>query len=445
MSIERDSISVDSFSFAPSSSIGSFSSFESSLDLSGGSFNPTTNFSDFVPMTSEFISPISLDTGFEKTIIPSAFEVGLADINLNPDVVAEIAETVEVPQSYYDAFEEPTPEEIFTPPTYLESIIEPTFITEPEITEIPDEILETPTLEILDRKIVEEALEETAIVNEEIIQEIIPELVIQNAEQMVSEDVIVEAAEELISLSETTSILPDVISEPVIIPEVIQASRTYESLVTAGIEEAQATELVQTALIKSGIELEAAQQIVTEITTGTETDLEVEQIIAEEIEISEEEKEEKQERKTEYKFVIDEKALKEREAALGKALVKAPSELKDGKETVDIYQVIKELPTESEKPSVISEILDQTGILIISADGDESYREAINALRSLDKLSKEVVFQRGREIFEKLPPVRIAETGIAVKEIDVERVLSSKLDSILKTKKYITYNKPNNN
>lgn len=487
MSIEGESTSVASFSSAPSSSIGSFSSFETS-GLSGGMFNPSTSFADFAPMTSEYISPISLDTGFvvnQPTEIPSVFEIGLADINLDPDVPE-----YQIPQAFYDAFEKPSAEE-FTPPSYLESIprlapsfdklrtplaqdysLEPTFIEMPELAEISAEILEAPSLEILDRKIeelvpdlqpIEEVFNEATIVeeiiqsevvatitDENIIQEIIPESVPfdslaqdNSVKEIVPAIIIGEAAENLVSLAEAPPILPDSISEPIVIPNAIQAATTLESLKVAGIEEAQATELVRTALIQSGIEPEAAEQILTQITQQTKTAVE-EQIMVDEIEIPEREKEERQERKTEYKFVVDEKALAERESALGKALDKAPLILKDGKETVDIYQVIAGLPTESEKPAVISEILDQPGIPIVP-DGDESYREAVNALWSLDQLSKEVIFRRGREIFEKLPPVKISETGKAVKEIDVERVLSSKLDPILKTKNFITYNIPNNN
>ncbi|MFA5932514.1 MAG: hypothetical protein WCV81_05970 [Microgenomates group bacterium] len=421
MSIEGVSISGDGFSSAgvgisaPSSpgigmgsefsSFSSFSSFETS-GLSGGSLNPSIDI---------FNSP-SIDI----TPIPSIFNESFADINLDPDVP-----TYEVPQAFRDAFTEDSVEEILIPSSYLESIIEPSFFSEPEIVEISDEILEAPLSQILDREI------EEALTEENIIQEIVPELVIQNIEQMVSEDVIVEVAENLASLSEVTSILPEILSDPISIPEAIQASITYESLITAGIEEASATELVQTALIQSGTEPEAVAQIMKQTIIKSEqkvTEIEKTEVIEEEV--AEEEK--KQIKKPQYKFVLDAEALAKRDEALKKAVEGIPEEM------IDAEIVAAGMPTEIENRAVKSGILTKNMLDFLSPfyQGDGAYRLFVAAIGKLGLKTKWEILQKGWELNRRFIPVTISESGQEAGEEDVKRVLNPKPNAVLNLRNF---------
>jgi len=81
--------SSPSISSSPSlgGEIGSSFSFASTVPLSapaeislGGTFS-SASFLDYSPMAAADLGPISLDTP-----IPSVFETGLADINLDPDL-----------------------------------------------------------------------------------------------------------------------------------------------------------------------------------------------------------------------------------------------------------------------------------------------------------------------------------------------------------------------
>lgn len=355
-------------------SISSEFSFANTAPLSapaeislGGTFS-SASFLDCSPIASVDLSPSPMS-------VPSVFETGLADINLDPDLPS-----YEIPQVFTDAF---SSEELLDPPLFSEQInvldiptiasespvIEQiNYSTEAKLTELFGEPLTALKLEILDRKVEDlTGFEPTLVkivlpkVNESIIQEIAAEVIDQNIEQVVSGPALQEAVKELAILTEMPAVLPEE-------PSYAKAS--------AG-----------------------------------------------------EEKKKKKKKEFNLKFVVDLKALANIYQALKKAVALAPAKAEKGKDIIDSNDVGALMPTEVENPGIKSGIL-PAYILEWFNYGDGAYREAVVGIKNLGLRSRQSILEKGFAIHRNLPPVTFATIGQEVEKADVERVLAHKPDPI---------------
>ncbi|MDD2822480.1 MAG: hypothetical protein PHQ59_00185 [Candidatus Daviesbacteria bacterium] len=452
MSIEGESISVDSFSSVGAgisalsspgigmgsefSSFSNFSSFETS-GLSGGSLNPGVDI---------FSSP-SIDI----TPIPSIFNESLADINLDPTIPS-----FEVPQIFQEAFTDNFAEDILTPPTYLESILEssrPSSVFDIPIETNIDTIFEQTNFmpdieepisqpeEFADLKapVIEEIVQSEAIfdlIDENIIHQPIPELISLDTDQ-INDEPVFKAAEELVSLSEQSPALSEIVTTSIetseilqisdqAYPEIAQATIAYESLITAGIAETQAVELVENALIQAGNEPEIVTQMMVQAQLKSEQKVSV----VEEVEAIEK-AEERVQKEAQYKFVLDEDALANRDEVL-KLAVESVIEGAEGEEIIDARIVAANMLTEIENQAVKSGILTKNILEVVSLfyQGDGSYRLFVSAIGKLGLQSRLEILKRGLEFNRKFIPVTIAENGKRAEEEDVKRVVNHQPNSI---------------
>jgi hypothetical protein len=132
-----------------------------------------------------------------------------------------------------------------------------------------------------------------------------------------------------------------------------------------------------------------------------------------------------------YKFVVDENALASRNSALEQAVGKAVFVDAEGNELVDSKAVAANMPTESESPDIMSEILPKFVIEVFGLEkGDGSYRPFVEAVSGLGIIAPNSILESGQKINNELPPVAVKPSGREVGEKDVERVFEFKREPI---------------
>lgn len=443
-----------SFSFADTAPL----SFSPDLSA-GGSFEPGFDFGieNSVPSVFETgLSDINLDPDLPAYQIPEAFRVGLADINLDPDItetnnyeVPEVFEIglaesnldpgisdIEIPQVFQDSFKE----DLLVPELYSEAVniidlpyIEPqnniieqiNYSIEPEIAQAEAKIL-VEDCRVLAAASPRNDSNELAVTPE-------PQIEIQAQDQTAINEVQKIGKVEIVENEDIPGIA---------LPQMQQSIQTYEALINAGIKTEQAGILVEQALIRAGTEPEVAQKVATQIKTGAliKTKNQVKQEAREELE-EEDEEEKKKKKIKKLKFVVDGRALTERDSAFKRAVDQAPGEIKNGMEIIDSNIAVALMPTEVERVSVKSSILSPYEIELFGIEpGDGSYREATERIRNLGKISRKDFYLKGYDIFRALPPVAIEEDGQEVKEEDVDRVRRNNPDPIRALRKIVVYN-----
>ena len=423
--------SSPSISSSPSlgGEIGSSFSFASTVPLSapaeislGGTFS-SASFLDYSPMAAADLGPISLDTP-----IPSVFETGLADINLDPDLpnyeipeafrigLAEVnldpdVPDSDVPQAFHDAFSD---QELLDPISYSEEI---------NIVDIPNMEAQIETIEQLDYSI-EPEISQTEAKLAEIFEE---PLTAPKVEILAFQGDALELHLELQNNQhKNTGVITEIpigLAEVIVKPEIAQATVTYESLKTAGIGESEAITLTQNALVLTGAKPEVAEQTMVQIAIGTKTTVEIESDIEREGEPSYAKASVGEEKKIELKFVVDEKALQSRNEALKQAVEMVSPQADMGEDIIDSSSVAVLMPSEVRNPGVLSGILPKYFIELLN-HGDGAYRLAVRYIKDLGKQSRQKILEKGLEINSKLPSVTVALNGEEVGKPDIERVLS---------------------